>query len=159
MQGHTHRSQLLRAGAEFAVSNPFAQMLENDVCQELGCCIATGEGRFLIEVAVVELGQHGAEGLARHTDVDNDTIVIKVLPSQLQVHNVGRAVKVLSEAKHLALKAVRKHDLVANTDDIHKGSFTRRLQPAQPLVKDTMTESTAGVRCEFSHHCRQLIKM
>src|SRR5262249_38621198 len=92
-------------------------------------------------------------------DVDNNTIVIKVLPSQLPVHDVGRAVKVLSEAKHLALKAVRKHDVVANTDDIHKGSCTRRLQPAQPLVKDTMTESTAGVRCEFSHHCRQLIKM
>ncbi len=104
---------------------------------EVPCCVAEGAGvqtlrdpvgddprellrrrvhvcqaRLLVEVAVVELRQHGAQHLGRPADVDDQSVVVELGPPERRVDDVGRAMEPLRRPEGLAPQAVGDQHVV-----------------------------------------------
>ena len=105
--------------AERAGGDPIAHALADLLRQHLGRGVAAGELGQLVEIAVVERRQHALEQLAEQPDVDNDAVGVEFPPRQLQIDDEGGAVQPLRRAEHLALEAVRHHDVVADGHTEH----------------------------------------
>src|SRR5262245_29402950 len=103
MQCHAHRSQLPCAGTELTALNAFVQPLENDMCQKLCCRVAAFECGLVVEVPVVQIRESGAQSLACQTDVNDDAVFVEVRPSELDIHDICRAVELLSRTEYLAV--------------------------------------------------------
>ena len=57
--------------------------------------------------------------VARAADVDDDAVRIERGAAKLDVDDVRGAVQALRRAEHLALEAVRDHEVVANANAEH----------------------------------------
>ena len=87
--------------------------------EELRRRVAAAERGLVVEVAEVQRGEHVAQRVARAADVDDDAVGVELVAAELDVDDVGRAVQLLRGAEHLALEAVRDHEVVADRDAEH----------------------------------------
>ena len=69
--------------------------------EELGCGIAPTEFGELIEIAIVELGEHRLQQVKGAADITNDPIGIERAPPQFCLNNEGRAVQLLSRPENV----------------------------------------------------------
>src|SRR6185503_17830802 len=114
VQRHAQARQLTRVGAELAGRDLRRDALVNHEREELRRRVAAAKGRLVVEVAEIQRGEHAAQRVARAAYVDDDPVGVELLAAKLDVDDVGRAVQLLRRAEHLALEAVRDHEVVAN---------------------------------------------
>ena len=88
--------------------------------QPLGGRDGAGEGRLVVEVAVVDVGKDGVQLAGGGADVDDDAVGVELGPPELDVDDVGGAVQALRRAEHLAAQAVGDHHVVAHADGEHR---------------------------------------
>ena len=104
VQRHAHRLHGCGARPEIAASNRRDDAVEHDPRQKLGGRVPSRERRHVVEVAVVQLGEHPAQRLGRAPDVDDDAVGIELRPPELDVDDVGGAVQPLRGPEHVARK-------------------------------------------------------
>ncbi|GAA3292861.1 hypothetical protein GCM10020295_13230 [Streptomyces cinereospinus] len=95
-----------------AVGEPVGDHLR----QELGGGVGPGEAGLVVEVAVVQLGDDGAQFPRGQSDVDDDVVVVQLLPPERGVHQERRSVQALRGAEDLAAEAVGDHHVIADGD-------------------------------------------
>lgn len=84
--------------------------------EELGRGVPPGEGRFLVQVAVVEFAEDGAEFVSGPCNVDNDVVGVQLRTTEGGVHEERSPVQSLRRPEDLAVETVRDHDVIANGD-------------------------------------------
>jgi hypothetical protein len=80
------------------------------------CARGIGE---LVEIAIVELGEHRLQQIKSAADITNDPIGIKRVPPQFSLNHEGRAVQLLSRPENSAHQTVRNHEVMADGDAVH----------------------------------------
>ena len=88
----------------------------DDLGQELRGGVDAGEVGLVVEVAVVQLADHGPEFLCGQSDVDDDVVVVQLLAPERGVHQERRSVQALRGSEDLAAEAVGDHDVIADGD-------------------------------------------
>ena len=111
--------------AERAGVHPLGQPVGDHPGQRLGRGVHAGERGLVVEVAVVELGQHGVQLLGRPADVDHDVVGVQRRPPERRVDDERRAVQALRRPEHLAAEAVGDHHVIADGHAEH-GLLPRR---------------------------------
>ena len=94
--------------------HPFGQPVGNVAREHLGGRVGARERRFVVEIAVGQLGHHVVQLLGRTADVDQDPAVVEALAAKRRVDHEGRAVQPLGRPENLPLEAVRHHHVVAD---------------------------------------------
>ena len=84
----------------------------------------------LVEVAVVERGQRRLELVHGPADIDDDPVRTQVRATKLDIDREGGAMQLLRRPEHLALEAVRDHDVVPDPDAEHARDLPRARQAA-----------------------------
>ena len=102
---------------------------------------------LVVEVAVGELGQHGAQLLGRSADVDHDVVGVEGRAPECGVDDVRRAVQALRGPEHLAAEAVGDHHVIAYGHAEHD---------LLPVVGDGVAERRQAPRGQPGHHVGQL---
>ena len=114
-QGHAQRRSAP------AVPSPSApdgdarlEAAENLAGQEFGRGVAALEGGQLVEIAVVDLAEHGFQRLERLADVADETVGVELGAAHLDLDRVGRAVQPLRRTENLADETMRDHHVIAD---------------------------------------------
>ena len=115
--------------------------------KRLGGGVHAGEGRIVVQIAVVELVQDGVQRLARSTDVDHEVVGVESCAPERRVDDVRRAVKSLRRPEHLTAEAVGDHHMVADGDAEHG---------LPSVVDDGVAERGETARGQPGHHVGQL---
>src|SRR5215207_3438685 len=97
----------------------FADAIEDVPREELGRRVPALEHPELVEVLVVQLAQGRLELLVRAADVDHDPVLVHLGTAELEIDDEGGSVQPLRRPEHLALEAVRDHDVLAHPDAEH----------------------------------------
>jgi hypothetical protein len=82
--------------------NPPHQPLVDFAGEELPSGIAPAEFGELVEIAIVELGEHRLQQVKRAADITNDPIGIERVSPQFSLNNEGRAVRLRSQPENTA---------------------------------------------------------
>ncbi len=106
----------LGALAQRALVDALGEPVGDDLGQELGGGVDAGEVGFVVEVAVVQLADDGAEFLGGQSDVDDDVVLVQLLAPEGGVHQERRSVQALRGSEDVAAEAVGDHDVIADGD-------------------------------------------
>ena len=102
--------------AEGARLDALGEPVGDDLGQELRRGVDAGEVGLVVEVAVVQLADDGAEFLRGQSDVDDDVVVVQLGAAEGGVHEERRSVQALRGAEDLAAEAVGDHEVIADGD-------------------------------------------
>jgi hypothetical protein len=119
VQGHGQALDRRRPSPEFARRDPGSDAVEDGTGQHLGRGVPSGEGRFLVQVAVVQLTHHRLQRGRGQADIDDDAVLVQLRPAEGQVDDIGGAVQLLRRAEHGAAEAVGDHEMVADRNRVH----------------------------------------
>jgi hypothetical protein len=110
-----------------AALHALGEPVGNEASEHLGRAVLAGQGRLVVEVAVVERAEHTMQLLGGPADVDEDPVCVELRAGERRVHDVRRTVQALRRAEHLAAQAVRDHDVVPHGHPVHHASSSTRV--------------------------------
>src|SRR5262245_62960499 len=101
VQRHSHACEPARVRTELARRDLRRDALVNDEREELRGRVAALERRLVVEVAKIQRRKHGAQGVGRTADVDDDAVGVELVAAKLRIDDVCRAVQLLRGTEHL----------------------------------------------------------
>jgi hypothetical protein len=119
LQGDTYLLDSGGTGPEVPAPNGRNDGIEHEPCEKLRRRVTPSERRYFVEILIVQASEHLTQGVPGATDVDDDAIRIEVGALQLEVHDIGGAVKALCGTEDRAPEPVGNHDVVAYGHAVH----------------------------------------
>ena len=126
MQGDRDPGESPRALAQRAGVYPFGEAVGDHLGESLGRRVHAGERGLVVEVAVVEPGQHGVQLLRGQPDVHHDVVGVEVGPPERGVHHERGPVQPLGRPEDLAPEAVGDHEVITDGHAEHRFTLRRR---------------------------------
>jgi hypothetical protein len=80
------------------------------------------ERLMLVQIAVVQIGQHGFEGVPGGTDVDHCRVLVEFATEERGLHHVRGAVQRLSRTEERVGQGMGDHGVAADGDAVHQSS-------------------------------------
>ena len=107
------------AAEALAAADHVPHAIKDHAGQVLRGGVATGEGRYLNQIAVVDIRKQRAQGLGGEADIHDQAIAVQILAAKGYVDHIGGAMQPLRGTEDFSLETVGDHHVIANPERVH----------------------------------------